>query len=170
MNQVSLLAHVALVVDLAEKGLTHGQLGTVVEQLGSQQSPVFLVEFFRAAGVRLPTAHPIVVLALVALAVSCGYRKVPPDRPAGVPAQAVWAGGLNGGSFIFCEVDSSIDVNKCTVYNEDTGQVTEQGDFRLKIERRAARAEELKYAWADWGGRIGLVDGRIRRRVQSPTR
>jgi len=46
----------------------------------------------------------------------------------------------------------------------------EQGSFRLKIEGRAARAEELKYAWADWGGMIGLADGRILQRVQSLTR
>ena len=111
----------------------------------------------------------IVVLAAVAVAVSCGYRKVPPDRPTSVPAQAVWAGG-HGGSFMLCEVDSSRNVNKCTVYNEDTGQVMEQGNFRLKVESRAALAEELKYAWADWNGMIGLADGRILMRVPPPTR
>jgi len=45
VKQVPLLAHVALTVDLPEKGLTRGQLGTVVEQLGSEMEPVFLVEF-----------------------------------------------------------------------------------------------------------------------------
>ena len=112
----------------------------------------------------------ILLLAVVAVAVSCGYRKVPPDRPTNVPAQAVWAGGLDGGSFVHCEVDSSRDVNKCTVYNEDTGQVMEQGDFRLKTEGRAARVEELKYTWADWGGMIGLADGQTLQRVTSPSR
>ena len=102
----------------------------------------------------------IVTLVLVAVAVSCSYRKVPRDRPTGFPTQAVWAGGLDGGSFILCEADSSRDVDKCTVYNEDTGQVMDQGSFRFKAEDRAARPEELKYAWADWGGMIGLADGR----------
>ena len=111
----------------------------------------------------------IAVLAAVAVAVGCGYRKVPPDRPTGVPAQAVWAGGPDGGSFILCEIELGRDVNTCTVYNEDTGQVMEQGDFRLKIEGRAARASELRYAWADWGGMIGLADGRTLQRVQTPT-
>jgi hypothetical protein len=109
-------------------------------------------------------------LALVAVSalVSCGYRKVPPDRPPGVPSQAVWAGGLDGGSFILCDVDSERDVDNCTVYNEDTGQVIDRGAFKLRAENRAARAEELKYAWADWGGMIGLADQRVLKRVQLP--
>jgi hypothetical protein len=45
MTQIPLLAHVALVTDLPERGLTRGQLGTVVEELGQAASPAFLVEF-----------------------------------------------------------------------------------------------------------------------------
>lgn len=45
MKQVPLLAHVALVADLPEKGLTRGQLGTVVEKLGAEPDGAFLVEF-----------------------------------------------------------------------------------------------------------------------------
>jgi hypothetical protein len=44
MKQIPLLAYVALVVDVPERGLTRGQLGTVVEKLGSDNAP-FLVEF-----------------------------------------------------------------------------------------------------------------------------
>ena len=45
MTRPPLLAHVALVTDLPERGLTRGQLGTVVEELGPAANPAFLVEF-----------------------------------------------------------------------------------------------------------------------------
>jgi hypothetical protein len=44
-TQIPLLAHVALVVDLPERGLTRGQLGTVVEVLGAEPDRALLVEF-----------------------------------------------------------------------------------------------------------------------------
>jgi hypothetical protein len=110
----------------------------------------------------------ILMLVTVSTLLGCGYRKVPPDRPRGVPVLAGWAGGPDGGSFILCAVDAEKDVNNCTVYNEDTGQIMDRGAFKLGNENRAARAEELKYAWADWGGMIGLTDQRVLKRIQSP--
>src|SRR5262249_9382862 len=77
---------------------------------------------------------PIVVSAAL---LGCGYRKAPPDKPPGVPPEAVWAGGADGGSLIFCQVDSINNVNKCTVYNEDTGQIMDRGDFKLMTEHHA---------------------------------
>jgi len=44
-TQIPLLAHVALIVDLPEHGLTRGQLGTVVEELGTETDRALLVEF-----------------------------------------------------------------------------------------------------------------------------
>lgn len=110
------------------------------------------------------------MLVTFAALLSCACRKVPPDRPAGVPPQAVWAGGLDGGSFILCGIDSKKDVNNCVVYNEDTGQVMDRGAFRLRTENRAARTEELQYNWADWNGMIGLADGQVLKRLQQPLR
>ena len=102
-----------------------------------------------------------VLIVVTGFLASCDHPKVPPERPPGVPTAAVWAGGLDRGSFILCVTDPSSRVNRCTVYNDYTGQVMETGDFRLKVEDRAARVEELKYAWADRGGMIGLADGRL---------
>jgi hypothetical protein len=50
VKQIPLLAHVALVADLPEKGLTRGQLGTVVEKLGADPDGAFLVEFSSEEG------------------------------------------------------------------------------------------------------------------------
>jgi hypothetical protein len=45
MPQIPLLAPVALVVDLPERGLSRGEVGTVVEHLGSGDDQALLVEF-----------------------------------------------------------------------------------------------------------------------------
>jgi hypothetical protein len=84
------------------------------------------------------------------------YRVSPPARPKGVPSEAVWAGGPDGGSFIFCDFDSVKDVNHCKVWNDFNGQLVESGEYRLLKEGRAANKSELVYAWADRGGWIGL--------------
>lgn len=102
---------------------------------------------------------------LTALLFGCGNEGHPPERPQGVPSEAVWAGGLDGGSFVLCQIDLTRKVNTCTVYNDFSGQVVEHGDFRLKGEDRAARLEELNYSWADGGGMIGLKGGRTLVRV-----
>jgi hypothetical protein len=43
--QTPLLASVALLVDFPERGLTRGQMGTVVEYLGTGADQALLVEF-----------------------------------------------------------------------------------------------------------------------------
>lgn len=45
MTHIPLLASVALVVDLPERQLTRGQMGTVVEYLRSGNEDALLVEF-----------------------------------------------------------------------------------------------------------------------------
>ena len=78
----------------------------------------------------------------------------PRHRPSGIPPNAVWAGGPDGGSYFLCTVDSGRNVNPCTIWNEETGQKILSEDFWVSGEDRAATAAELKYAWYD-----GLVIG-----------
>ena len=56
MTEVPLLATVALVADLPEKGLTRGQMGTVVEFLRSNEEQALLVEFSDENGQALAMA------------------------------------------------------------------------------------------------------------------
>lgn len=65
------------------------------------------------------------MLLLLALfnATSCTEHVSPPPRPKGVPADAVWAGGADGGSFIKCSYDASTGLNFCIVYNDFTGDI-----------------------------------------------
>ena len=79
----------------------------------------------------------------------------------GVPSEAVWAGGPDGGAYIACEADPKRNVNRCRVWNDYTGALVEHGDYQLLNEGRAATKSELVYTWADFGGWIGLKGGRV---------
>lgn len=85
----------------------------------------------------------------------------PKPKPNKVPKDAVWAGGPDGGAYIRCSFDAERNQNPCVVWNDFTGDVVEQGDYRLLREGRAATESELKFAWADFGGWIGLKDGKV---------
>ena len=50
MIAIPILAPIALTCDRPEDGLTRGQLGTVVERLGTESDPVYLVEFADDSG------------------------------------------------------------------------------------------------------------------------
>ena len=102
------------------------------------------------------------ILALSLACVSCSVGSFEPkQRPAGVPSRAVWAGGADGGSYVRCDIDTTHDVNPCTVWNDFTGGIVEQGSYRLLREHRAATRQELDFRWADRGGRIGLKDNKV---------
>ena len=101
------------------------------------------------------------VLTLIVLTVSAyvyvgvGPDYSPPHRPSGVPPNAVWAGGPDGGSYFVCGVDMVKGVNPCTVWNDRSGAVIVSDDFWISGQDRAATAGELRFGWYD-GAVIGL--------------
>jgi len=66
----------------------------------------------------------VILWLLISAATGCNSKVTPPPKPSSVPANAVWAGGPDGGSFIECDVDAEHNVNRCLAYNEFTGDVT----------------------------------------------
>ncbi len=57
----------------------------------------------------------------------------PPPRPAGVPAEAVWAGGVDGGDWLLClrEAGAPNWSFNCRVFSDQTGHLTTQGKYVL---------------------------------------
>ncbi len=94
------------------------------------------------------------VLVLLALSVACKENYEPKERPANLPAEAVWAGGPDGGCYILCKPPEN-GSNACTVYFVN-GQVWMKGNYVLKDNGKAVPASELKYVEAD-GQRIYLL-------------
>lgn len=93
----------------------------------------------------------ICVLAFTSL-LGC---KASPRRPANVPASGVWTEGV----FIDCSVEETSRSNRCTVYNDSSGEVQVSGLFVLSGAGREAQGAELQYMAFD-GRRILLRDAR----------
>lgn len=99
--------------------------------------------------VRAPNC--ICALALVSL-LGC---KGSPDRPANVPAKALWIDGV----FIECSLDKTSHANRCTVYDRASGEIQVSGLFVLSGSGREAKEDELLYQAFD-GTTIFLQDAR----------
>jgi hypothetical protein len=100
------------------------------------------------------TIMPIVLTCVCMI--GC-YRVYPPPRPSGVPAAAVWAGGMDGGGWVTCSSDS-VEYNVCEIWDEQGG-TRGPARYTLKDAHRAATAAELKYTYLT-GEAIGL-EGRL---------
>jgi hypothetical protein len=99
------------------------------------------------------------LLAIVGCS-SCGeYNAEPERRPKGVPPEAVWAGGPDGGSYVWCKIDQIQSSNYCKVWNDFNGHLIESGNYRILGQDRAAGMEELVYGGASRGGQIWLKNG-----------
>jgi hypothetical protein len=106
-------------------------------------------------------------IALVLSVCGCGptATREPKTRPAGVPSNAQWAGGADGGAYVSCSIDAIRDVNPCSVWNDYTGQLVESGNYRLVHEGRAAKESELRITFSDFGGSIYLQGGLVLKRL-----
>ena len=106
-----------------------------------------------------------ILFLLLFYCLSCGGAgsgsAEPEKRPKAVPAEAIWAGGPDGGSYVLCTVDQAKDVNRCEVWNDYNGDLIESGEYRLREQKRAAQPSELVYVFADRGGRIELKNGMV---------
>lgn len=100
----------------------------------------------------------LVGLGYVVLGPATGFA--PKQRPVGVPLDAVWVGGADGGAYVRCAVDAARNVNHCEVWNDSTGNLSEHGDYQVRGQARAATEQELKgISFPDFAGHIYLAKG-----------
>lgn len=102
----------------------------------------------------------MILLFIGFVLMACTRRAVPPPRPRGVPEAAVWAGGVDGGSFIKCTFEPADSLNKCSVYNDYTGRLEVDGLFRISGPSKADDVGNFTYSAFD-GRRIYLKDGSV---------
>jgi hypothetical protein len=114
--------------------------------------------------------HALVGLAIVLMLSLWGCNQAAPlrpkTRPVGIPSDAVWVGGADGGAYVRCTIDSARNVNPCSVWNDYTGDLIESGDYRLRTEDRAATDAELNISFPDFGGLIYLQKGLVLKRLR----
>jgi hypothetical protein len=72
------------------------------------------------------------LLAGATLACSQATPQAPP-KPAGVPAEAIWAGGLDGGDWILCIPAPAAERTsfECRTFSDQTGLLVTQGVYFL---------------------------------------
>jgi hypothetical protein len=75
--------------------------------------------------VRLATVGFVVATLVLS---GCRKHPSPPRRASGIPADATWAGGVDGGSWAVCKPTPAGVL--CTIYDENTGEVWARGHFR----------------------------------------
>jgi hypothetical protein len=75
----------------------------------------------------------ISILVCLFLIFGCDRGEVVlPERPANVPAYAVWSGGIDGGSWFHCKNNEKQWNYYCVVYDEYNGDVVDEGEYVLK--------------------------------------
>jgi hypothetical protein len=104
----------------------------------------------------------IFLVALVALALACEYKESEPVRPKGVPQQALWVGGPDGGVFTEVQsVPSKTDIYMVTIYHDRTGTVLYRGLAEVRPTGGGLLRVNDPRAFSGWDGeKMILADGR----------
>ncbi len=124
--------------------------------------------------------HTLVAI-LLWVGFACGRAESPPPRPRGLPQSAVWAGGVDGGSWLDCsKVAGSPNRWNCKLFSQQNGRFLSWGQF-LWDDPRAADAQVPPVAGAPGetiplqhgalipvGRHVSEVDGRSRLVVVYP--
>lgn len=100
------------------------------------------------------------LMVAIALVISHAEPARPrrPERPAGVPPDAVWAGGVDGGDFFRCRPERTR--YRCAVYDDHTGDLLAEGAFVLEDEPGGVSKAALQFDSFD-GYTIYLRGNRI---------
>jgi hypothetical protein len=100
------------------------------------------------------------LLVAGAIGASACSRRVtpPPPRPVGVPVDAVWAGGADGGAFIRCVAVGQERANtfECVVFGDRDGEVVGRGRFVTRPTFHVSLAE-LRRSYAAFDGSLILL-------------
>jgi hypothetical protein len=94
-----------------------------------------------------------------------------PARPAGVPRQAIWSGGVDGGVFLIVLPVGPSEPNVYTsqIYNDYSGEILYQGRLLLEAPNGAPVAVTDPASYSGWDGdTLFLSDGRQLRVPTTP--
>lgn len=107
-----------------------------------------------------------VAVAMSSLLAACqcqvqSTEPTPPPRPSGVPAQAIWAGGIDGGDFIVLSPATGDGIYLAKIYNDHSGDLEFSGKLRLKGSITVPIDVTDPKTYSDWDGEsLSLRDGR----------
>lgn len=96
------------------------------------------------------------VFTILIILIGCSTKVVPPPRAAGIPLDAVWVGGADGGAWFKSQQQGQFYY--CQVYNDQTGKVWAEGLFKATGNLQKMPKGNLNYEGFDGEG-IQLEDG-----------
>lgn len=107
-------------------------------------------------------AYLLAVVFMAAVIVGCYAVAEEPPRPAGLPADAFWVGGPDGGVFMRLEPPvGDATTYSGAIYNEFDGSVWYEGLMSLEPADSAPLDVRDRQQISGWDGtRIHLTDGR----------
>src|SRR5689334_6842054 len=95
----------------------------------------------------------IITLTTVIFCVSC-FTRSEPRRVNGIPQDAFWIGGIDGGQwYIIKEINETSRSAKFKIYNDLTGELVVDRNFKLKCD------VETEVAWNNLKTEIIAFDG-----------
>ena len=123
-----------------------------------------------APGARLAPRHFLLLLLGLALALTaCSKSPSEPPRPKGVPEQAIWVGGADGGVFTYLERRPSdpAPIYRATIYDDVSGSPLFQGRMVVVPQDRSILDLRNPALFSGWDGQaLHLTDGRRLVRVR----
>jgi hypothetical protein len=106
-------------------------------------------------------AHGVIVAVVAVVMFGCGRASNAPARPAGLPSEAFWIGGADGGVFVrLAASEAAADAYSGAIYHPD-GSLWYEGRFRLEPVGSAPFEADDHERLTGWDGtQILLDDGR----------
>jgi len=101
-----------------------------------------------------------VALTVVMFLVGCEMKPEVPPRLPGISPTAVWAGWVDGGTWVECWFDKEANANWCTAWNDQTGEVAARTHYVLRSNGAAVLDHDLKYVSFN-GTDISLTGDRV---------
>jgi len=105
---------------------------------------------------------PILTLAFMIIgAPGCSQRPAERQRPKGIPAEAFFVGGNDGGVFLLCKDTPDKYVYHCTIFDDHQGTLLNENNFRTATGQQLCIDVANRSIFSAWdGSRILLKDGR----------
>ena len=96
-----------------------------------------------------------IILILLTIFVLTNCKTIPPDKVAGIPESAFWAGGKDGGQwYIVDSIDKNTKTIRCKIYNDNSGQLIVDKKFKLHC-----YLNESKINWDNLQNEFAGYDG-----------
>ncbi len=85
-----------------------------------------------------------IVLVMVVL-YGCSKSEIEKTKLDNVPDSAIWAGGVDGGNWFYCQEYDEAYKYKCTVYNDYNGAILAVGDFLFRKKQWSKEKRDVIY-------------------------